>query len=190
MSELVAILDACVLYPAPLRDFLMHLALTHVFRARWSEAIHDEWMRNVLADRPDLNLTQLTRTKALMNAAILEAVVEGFEPLVDTLDLPDADDRHVLAAAIRADASLIVTFNLKDFPDVKLAPFGVAAIHPDEFVITLIQDAAESVVTAFKRQHNSLKNPPRTVHELLETLKANGLRETVVKLRELLELES
>lgn len=188
MSETIAILDACVLYPAPLRDFLMHLALANAFRARWSEVIHDEWMRNVLAERPDLSLTQLTRTKELMNAAILEAAVEGFEPLVDTLDLPDANDRHVLAAAIRADASLIVTFNLKDFPIAKLAPFGVAAIHPDKFVVAMIADSAESVLTAFKRQHNSLKNPPRTIPELLETLQANGLPETVVKLRELLDL--
>ncbi len=190
MSKRIAILDACVLYPAPLRDFLMHLALADAFRARWSEAIHDEWMRNLFADRPDLSLTQLTRTKELMNAAVLEAVVEGFEPLVETLDLPDANDRHVLAAAICAGAESIVTFNLKDFPTAKLAPFGIAAIHPDEFVVSLVADSAESVLTAFKRQHNSLKNPPRTIPELLETLKANKLRETVVKLQELLELES
>lgn len=69
MNEPVVVLDACVLYPAPLRDFLMHLTLLDSFRARWTEKIHSEWIRNVLKSRPDLNLEQLERTKNLMNFA-------------------------------------------------------------------------------------------------------------------------
>jgi predicted nucleic acid-binding protein len=113
---LTVVFAACVLYPAPLRDLLMHLAVTDVVRARWTESIHDEWIRSVLADRPDLTREQLERTRSLMNTHVRDALVEGYESLIPGLTLPDPEDRHVLAAAIRAGASVIVTFNLRDFP--------------------------------------------------------------------------
>lgn len=116
MRDAAAILDACVLYPAPLRDFLMHLALLDAFRAKWTEAIHDEWTRNLLISRPDLRPEQLARTRELMNRHVRNTVVENYERLIDTLKLPDADDCHVLAAAIHSKCNLIVTFNLRDFP--------------------------------------------------------------------------
>jgi hypothetical protein len=94
MEEPIALLDACVLYPAPLRDFLMHLTLLDLFRARWTEAIHEEWMRNVLAQRPDLKPAQLLRTKELMNAHTRDALVEGYEGLIETVRLPDPNDRR------------------------------------------------------------------------------------------------
>src|SRR4051794_5934239 len=100
----------------------MHLALLDLFKARWTAAIHDEWVRNVLADRPDLTPAQLNRTRALMDANVRGALVEGHEPLIETLALPDPDDRHVLAAAVHAGADGIVTFNLADFPDDALRP--------------------------------------------------------------------
>lgn len=127
MSGLTVVYDACVLYPAPLRDLLMHLAVTDLYRAKWSDAIHDEWTRNVLRDRPDLKAEQLQRTRNLMNAHVLDSLVAGFEPLIPDITLPDPDDRHVLAAAIHCGADIIVTFNLKDFPDEfrgRLEPFG------------------------------------------------------------------
>jgi predicted nucleic acid-binding protein len=111
VSNFTAVYDACVLYPAPLRDLLMELALTDSFRARWSEEIHQEWIRNVLKNRPDLNESQLLRTKACMDANVRDALVTDFESLIPSLNLPDKDDRHVLAAAIRCSADVIVTFN-------------------------------------------------------------------------------
>jgi hypothetical protein len=78
-SHFTVVYDACVLYPAPLRDLLMHLALSDLYRARWSDMIHDEWMRNVLANRPDLNREQLNRTCQLMNAHVRDSLVTGFE---------------------------------------------------------------------------------------------------------------
>ena len=129
-SPFTAIYDACVLYPAPLRDFLMWLGLSGRFRARWSEQIHKEWKRNLLKNRPDLTREQLDRTSALMDRAIPDGLVVGYEALIPGLALPDPDDRHVLAAAIRCNASVIVTFNQKDFPDDILAPFGIEAQHP------------------------------------------------------------
>ena len=94
----------------------MHLALTDLFRAKWTDDIHEEWMRSVLKNRPDLRREQLERTRDLMNAHVRDCLVTGYEDLIDSLALPDPDDRHVLAAAIRAGAEVIVTFNLKDFP--------------------------------------------------------------------------
>jgi len=115
-SPFTVIYDACVLYPAPLRDLLMHLALTGAYRARWSVQIHDEWTRNVLKNRSDLTKDQLDRTVVAMNRAVPDCLVNDYEPLMLGLDLPDEDDRHVLAAAIKCGASVIVTYNLKDFP--------------------------------------------------------------------------
>ncbi len=108
-SPFTAVYDACVLYPAPPRDFLMWLGLSGRFRARWSPQIHDEWKRNLLVNRPDLTSAQLDRTSGPMDLAIPDGLVTGHETLITGLTLPDADDRHVLAAAIRCNASVIVT---------------------------------------------------------------------------------
>ena len=93
--------DANVLYPAELRNFLMHLALTGVFRAKWSSDVHEEWIRNLLEDRPDLTREKLERTRQLMDKAAPDALVTGYQHLIPGLLLPDKDDRHVLAAAIQ-----------------------------------------------------------------------------------------
>ena len=90
-----ALLDANVLYPAPLRDLLMSLAARELYQPLWTETIHSEWMRNVLKDLPHVTRERLERTKALMLQHMPKATVEGYEHLTDTLDLPDADDRHV-----------------------------------------------------------------------------------------------
>ena len=188
MATFTALYDACVLYPAPLRDLLMRLAMTDLFRARWTDQIHDEWIRNVRANRPDLTSEQLERTRRLMNANVRDCLVTGYEPLIDGLTLPDPDDRHVLAAAVRTGASIIVTFNLDDFPREILEPLGVETQHPDEFITHLIDLNPGAVCTAAKRQRASLKKPPRTVDEFLETLAQLRLPETVANLRELSEL--
>jgi hypothetical protein len=96
--------DACVLYPAPLRDLLLRVAMTNVVRARWSEVILDECFRNILQQRPDLSASALQRTRELMTRAIPDCMIDGYQDLVDGLALPDPDDRHVLATAIRAGA--------------------------------------------------------------------------------------
>lgn len=177
-SPFTAIYDACVLYPAPLRDFLMWLGLSGRFRARWSAEIHDEWKRNLLANRPDLTVEQLDRTSDLMDRAIPDALVTGYEPLVDGLTLPDTDDRHVLAAAIRCHASVIVTFNEKDFPADVLEPFGLEAQHPDVFVENLFDLDQATVVAAAQRQRQQLKNPPMDVDRYLDILRKQGLTQT------------
>lgn len=177
-SPFTAVYDACVLYPAPLRDFLMWLGLSGRFRARWSERIHDEWKRNLLKNRPDISSEQLDRTASLMDKAIPDGLVNGYEDLIEGLRLPDPDDRHILAAAIRCSASVIVTFNVKDFPDTALGPFGVEAQHPDEFIDNLFDLDQAAVVGAAQRQRARLVNPPLDIDRYLEVLLKQGLVKT------------
>jgi predicted nucleic acid-binding protein len=181
----VVLYDACVLYPAPLRDLLVRLANTGVVRARWSAAILDECFRNILEHRPDLKPEALQRTRELMTRAVPDCMVTGFEGLVDGLVLPDPDDRHVLAAAIRAGAQAIVTFNLDDFPVDRLEPYNVEAKHPDDFVVDTIDLSPGGVAKVLAEQAAALKNPPQSVAELIDTLRAQGLVRSVARLREL-----
>ena len=183
-SSFTAVYDACVLYPAPLRDFLMWLALSGRFRARWSLQIHNEWQRNLLKNRPDLTAAQLQRTAELMDLAIPDACVSGYEDLMKALVLPDTGDRHVLAAAIRCNASVIVTFNQKDFPAAALAPYGIEAQHPDEFVGNLFDLDPAAVVTAAQRQRKQLKLPPMDVTTFLDLLLRQGLVQSVKSLKD------
>lgn len=177
-SPFTAIYDACVLYPAPLRDFLMWLGLSGRYRARWSRDIHEEWKRNLLLKRQDLTREQLDRTSDLMDRAIPDGLVEGYEYLIAGLNLPDPDDRHVLAAAIRCGASVIVTFNQRDFPIEALAPFGIESQHPDEFVDNLFDLDAAAVVAAAQRQRAQLVNPPLDTDSYLDILLRQGLVQT------------
>jgi predicted nucleic acid-binding protein len=124
-----------VLYPSTLRDVLIRLAQTGLLQAKWSETILDETFRSLHAKRPDLDEARLQRTRELMNLAVRDPVVTGYEPLIGSLHLPDPDDRHVLATAIRARAQIIVTFNLNDFPAEVLADWDVEARHPDDFLV-------------------------------------------------------
>jgi hypothetical protein len=153
----VVVYDACVLYPAPLRDLLLRLAAADLVRARWTDQILDECFRNILANREDLRPETLLRTRKLMNAAVPNVLVTDFEGLSPGLVLPEAE----------------------------LRKYGVEAQHPDEFVGHLTDLAPGVVVEVVSKQAASLKNPPRTVFELLDTLQGNGLVQTVARLREL-----
>jgi hypothetical protein len=110
---------------------------------------------------------------------VLDAEVTGYEELIDRLDLPDPDDRHVLAAAIHCDADLIVTVNLKDFPDAALNQFDITAQHPDSFVLGLLKTAPEIVIATMREHRLSLKNPTKSAEDYLATLKLHGLVKTV-----------
>jgi predicted nucleic acid-binding protein len=137
VASFTAFFDASVLYGSALRNLLMHLTLTGLFRARWSAGVHEEWMTALLRNRPDLSREKLERTRMLMDKHAEDALVTGYEDLIEGLHLPDPDDRHVLAAAIRGRADVIVTANVRDFPAVVLTPFEIEAQHPDEFIVHL-----------------------------------------------------
>ncbi|MFD7023498.1 PIN domain-containing protein [Promicromonospora sukumoe] len=132
--------DANVLYPSTLRDVLIRVGLERLVTPRWTDQILDEVFRNLRANRPDLDPQRLDRTRALMNRAIPDVLVTGYEHHVDSLDLPDPGDRHVAAAAIEVRAEVIVTKNLKDFPRTSLEPRGTRPEHPDEFLLGLHAD--------------------------------------------------
>jgi hypothetical protein len=123
----------------------------------------------------------MTRDK--MNLHIRDSLVEGYQSLIPSLALPDQDDRHVLAAAICARADVIVTFNLSDFPKEFLEVYGIEAQHPDEFISHLMDLAPSLVYQAIQEIQTRLKNPPRTVKELLTTYENLGLIKTVAALR-------
>lgn len=166
----------------------MSLAQTGLFRARWTEQIHDEWTRNLRKNRPELKEETLKRTRELMNAAVPDCLITGYEPIIESLALPDPDDRHVLAAAIRGQAAVIVTYNLKDFPEDSLKPFDIAAEHPDQFVSNLFDLHPPAVAVAVRDLRARLKNPPRTVDDILDTFLAAELAETVAQLNTMKEL--
>ncbi len=179
---LTVVYDACTLYPAPLRDLLMQLAVADLFRARWSSRIHEEWIRGVLRNRSDITRAQLDRTRELMDQNVRDCLVTGHEGLIPGLSLPDADDRHVLAAAIHCHADAIITFNLKHFPDEVLAPLGIEAIHPDDFAANELDLDPPAVCDSVKIVRARLRRPQVSVDVYLATLERQGLKATAAKL--------
>ena len=183
MPRFTVVLDANVLYPAPLRDLFMRLMLTDLFKARWTDKIHEEWIEALLRKGKHDRAT-LEKTRDLMDEHALDAKVTGYESLIEGLNLPDPDDRHVLAAAIRSNADAIVTFNLKDFPPEYLEEFQVDVIHPDDFIFHQIDLAPNVCCQAVREQRESLKNPPYSVDEFLPILQRQQLPQTVSALQQ------
>lgn len=175
----IVLLDACVLYPAALCDLLMRLAVHDLIQAKWSEKIHDEWMTAVLRERPDLTRVQLERTRQLMDLHAGDCLVSGHEWRIDNLSLPDENDRHVLAAAIEADADAIVTWNLGDFPEETLAAQGIDRWTPDELLLQLLFWNEDAVVKLMREHRASLKNPPKSAQNYLDTLEQQRLVRSV-----------
>jgi hypothetical protein len=180
---LTVVLDACVLYSASVRDLLLHVAETGLYRPRWTEAINDEWTTNLKSRRPDLPVERIDRTRREMNNSVPDCLVTGYEGLISSLSLPDANDRHVLAAAVCIHADLIVTINTADFPDSVLASFGIKAWHPDNLVMYLLDLDAETVYSAIKVLRESLKKPPLTPEAYLDNLAKVGLSRSAARLR-------
>jgi predicted nucleic acid-binding protein len=179
----IVIYDANVLYPNSLRDLLIRVAQAGLVQAKWTEQILDETFRNLKINRPDLDPVKLDRTRELMNGAIRDVLVTGYEPLIEVLDLPDADDRHVLAAAIKASAQLIVTENTKDFPQAKLSAWNVEAQSADDFVLDLIDLNRQAVYAQVQRMADAWQNPPSTVDDVLNSLEHVGLLGSVAALQ-------
>lgn len=188
MTNFAALYDSCVLYPAPLRDLLMNLAITDMYCAKWTNEIHEEWITGVLSNRKDLNRNFLERTRDKMNSCVRDCLVDNYQYLIPTLPLPDSNDRHILAAAIHSTSSVIVTYNLKDFPKRIVNKYGIEAQHPDEFVMNLFDLSFESVCLAVRRHRASLKNPPKNKEQYLATLEKQLLKNTVKKLQEFLDI--
>jgi len=179
MPRPVCVYDANVLYPAQLRDLLMRLAVRGVVRAHWSEDIHEEWTRNILANHPDLQRSDVRRTRQLMDRALPDACVEEYEHRLESIALPDPDDRHVLAAALEVEATWIVTFNLRDFPVERLQPYGIEALHPDALLLRLLGKSENAVIDVMRSHRMSLRNPRVPVDSYLQMLQRVGLSKSI-----------
>ncbi|QCR21122.1 PIN domain-containing protein [Pontibacter sp. SGAir0037] len=184
--KFIAVLDACVLYPAPIRDLLLNLAYFDLYTPKWTDKIHEEWTRNLLLNRPELSAEQLQKTVDAMNTAFPDSNVGNYESIIMAVTLPDSDDCHVLAAAIRSSSEVIVTANIKDFPNEYLSKFDVEAQHPDYFISNLVDLNPEKALKAFQQQVSNLKKPPMSKVQVLENLKKVGLEVTSEKLLELI----
>ncbi len=182
----IVVYDACVLYPAPLRDLLVRIAAAGIVRARWTDEILDECFRAILQQRTDLDADALTRTRILLVQAIPESTVDSYDSLIPKLQLPDLDDRHVLAAAITCGAGAIVTMNLRDFPDNALSRYGITAVHPDNFVLELTDRYPDKITSIIAQQSSALRRPSMSTLQLLERLEHCGLKQSSLGLRKLL----
>jgi predicted nucleic acid-binding protein len=176
ISTSTVVFDSNVLFSIRLTSLLMELAMSGLFRARWSADIHREWMAAVSKAR-DIPVEALSARRDYMDEAVPDGCVEGYEPLIDGLTLPDPNDRHVLAAAIRCGASAIVTFNGSDFPADVLTPFGIHIRNPDDFIMEVDAVDSGTLIEAAKADLEHYQNPPLSPDEYIEGLKACGLKE-------------
>jgi predicted nucleic acid-binding protein len=165
------VLDTCALFPNYLRDTLLRLAVAGTYRPLWSHDILVELERN-LAEFT--TAAKAAGVVAKMREHFEDAEVVGYDPLVEAMP-NHPKDRHVLAAAVRANASAVVTFNLRDFPAAQLQPFAVTAIHPDEFLLDQLGLAPGVVVATLVGQVERYRRPPRDVLSLLTVLEASGV---------------
>lgn len=178
----LVVYDASVLYPNTLRDLLIRLHQAGLVQAKWSDRILDEALGALARNRPDIAPEKIQRLRVLMATAVRDHRVSNYESLIDGLELPDPDDRHVLAAAIRARAQVIVTANLKDFPAEYLATWDIEAKGPDEFVVDQISLDRQAVYGAIVRIADARNDPPQSVADVLAQLQRSGLIESVAEL--------
>jgi hypothetical protein len=167
--------DANVLYGNTLRDLLIRLPWWGGRRPNGPTGFSTRCNATCLPTVPTSE-EKFGKLRLLMNSAVRDSLIEG-------LKLPDPDDRHVLAAAIKAGAQIIVTSNLKDFPAEDLAPWGIEAKSPDDFVLDQIDHDGRVVWACVQQIADSRTNPPETVNDVLDALESAGLVESVAALR-------
>ena len=177
------ICDANIFYSIVTTDLLLSLSVAELFRPRWTQHMHHEWMRNLLANRPDLDPARMARRRQQMDAAIDDCLIEGYEYLIPELHLPDNNDRHVLAAAIHAQAQVILTYNHRHFPPQILAPYGITAQHPDDFLTAVAVRSTEEVYSTLEEMRARKTRPPLSQAEILRRLERQRLPKFVTALR-------
>ena len=178
-----AFLDTNVLYPLLIRDILLWFAYEELFLPFWSKHVLMEWSR--VMQRNGLTQTESQRRMHMIQDAFPFAMVRGYESLIEQLDLPDEDDRHVLAAAIRVGADAIITQNLKDFPKSALSSLGIVALNADAFLVGVIQKNPTKALRAFKQMVKQRKRPTQSSQEVIQSLRSQGLKQTAELLYEM-----
>ena len=182
MTGFTALLDANILYPAPMRDIFLQLTVDDLFRAKWTADIHQEWVNALLRNEPHRDRAILERTRNRMDQATRDCLVTGYEALIPTVELPDPDDRHVLAAAIVGRCDVIVTCNLRDFPKDTVTRYGLEVLHPDDFLTNQLDLMPGPFCDAVHKIRARLVAPPISVQEYLATLSELGLVATAAEL--------
>lgn len=171
----VAVFDACVLYPFHLRNIVVQAAVDRLVEARWTDAIHEEWIRNLSADVPAIPLERLQITRRLMNDALPAAMVSGYEQHVRKVTLPDPNDRHVVATGVAANASLILTWNLRHFPESELRKFGLRKMTPDAFLCGLLDEIPDLVIGSLAHARRNLSKTRVSGPDFIAILKGQKL---------------
>ena len=180
----ICVLDTNVIYPIEIRDLLLWFAHDDLFTPKWSKGIFDEWAE-VMA-RKGVNDDEIAKRIQNVNDAFPDAMVEKYETLIDGLKLPDVKDCHVLAAAIKTNANVIITNNLKDFPNDYLASFGLSAKNADEFIVDTIDLNPQRALKSFLKLVNHKRNPPITEFQVLDRYRNIGLTNTANYLHSLI----
>ena len=183
-ARYTAVLDACVLYPVSVADALLSLAVAGLYAAKWTARIEREWIVSLERQRPEL-AGRLDTRRAQMRAAVpdWEVPATACESLMPCLSLPDPGDTHVLSAALVGHADCIVTSNLRDFPPVDVAPFGIDVLHPDDFIVAQLDLDEFATLAAFREMRARKKNPPLDPESFTKALERNGLVATASRLR-------
>ena len=170
------VLDTNVIYPLEIRDLLFWFAYYDLYTPKWSLHIFKEW--EVVMKRKNVSHKEIVKRVSLANKAFPDALVYNYDKLIDGLELPDPDDRHVLAAAIKTNANVIVTNNIKDFPANYLSAFGLVAKTADDFLTDIIDLNPEQAIKAFKELVLNRTNPDLDEFEVLDILRNRGLLDT------------
>ena len=178
MTRCTALLDANVLYSYFVRDICLNLSISGVFRGRWTDEIHQEWTRALLRNNPRMTPEKLERTRNRIIRSSPDSLITGYESLIPELNLPDPDDRHVLAAAITGRCDIIVTRNMSDFPGEELARYQIEAQTPDTFLMNRLDQDAALFCGVIRGIRNRLKSPPYSVDGFLSVFRNEGLAGT------------
>jgi predicted nucleic acid-binding protein len=172
MPRYTVVLDACVLVPVALADTLLRVAEKGLYRPLWSDRILAEAQEAIEEIHPGMDVA---KRFASMREAFEDALVTGWESLEHGVQLPDPDDGHVVAAAIRGSADAIVTANLTDFPATALSPLGLEALHPDGFLLDQADLSPPTIVQVIREQAAHTKNPPLSPQDLATLLGRAGV---------------
>ena len=182
--KFTCVLDTNIIYPIEIRDLLFWFAHYELYTPKWSRHIFAEWI--AVMRRKGASEEEIAKRTEKANKAFPDALVKNYESLIDSLDLPDPKDRHVLAAAIKANANVIVTNNLKDFPEKILDSYGLSAQSADDFLTDLIDLNHDTAIEAFRRLVMNRRNPDLDEFQVLDAMRRNGLKQAADYLHSLL----
>jgi hypothetical protein len=172
----IAVFDSCILYPFHLRNIIVQAAVDRLIEARWTDEIHDEWMRNLMVQMPAIPMEErLHVTRQLMNGALPTATIRGYEEHIPRVTLPDPDDRHVVAAGIAAHASHVLTWNLRHFPTNELKKFGLRRMTPDAYLSALFNKIPDLVISSLANARRNLSKTRVSASDFIDILERQKL---------------